>query len=775
MKQFDQSFFALKSILLAFLFFQLPQFIQAQGPQNRAVEMSATIQEDPPQIKFNWPWDWSEGGYAIHKRLPGELGWGTVIDSLPWGATEWIDTNVVIGKEYEYVFFKQKWVILENVYEVPSGATLTFTINNIYGDGICCNFGFGWYEVTACDNLVATGSEFGFTESITFEVCNNGNPTEEIRVTLSPDMLVNNTWWTLTNDQNGNQIGSSGPQGSNLVERAKYGFIQAGIKAPPIENRGSILLLVDDFYTTELAAEIRQLQIDFITDGWKIIRKEINRDSSVTHVKSIIQDIYQNEEDLKALMLLGHIPVPYSGSIYPDGHSENHWGAWPTDTYYGELTGDWTDETVNNITALFPPNHNIPGDGKFDQSAIPTSMELQVGRVDLFDLPAFAENDIELTRQYLNKNHLFKTGQIEVERRALVDDNLNIVLGAPAATAWRNFATMFHANNVHDGLDYFNNMSQESYLFSYGCGGGSHVSAAGIGTTEDFANDSLLTVFTMLLGSQFGDWDNTNNFLRAPLAQGLTLTNCWAGNPPWTLHQMAMGRTIGECTMLTQNSSLEDYHPGPQLVHTNLMGDPTLRLHPVKMPEAFQLDTTALTVELNWETPQNETISGYYLYRSNTLHGNFERIHNEVITDTFYTDTTAFEGKNVYMLRTLKLENSGSGSYYNLSLGMIDSIQFMKMEEEDTMIIDFTTELYEEEIQIYPNPSNGIFYVDFLNNDFQEYQLELRDALGKIVHFENTLFNESNIQLDLSFLPNGIFYLSLKNNKKEHLKKLIIN
>jgi hypothetical protein len=31
--------------------------------------------------------------------------------------------------------------------------------------------------------------------------------------------------------------------------------------------------------------------------------------------------------------------------------------------------------------------------------------------------------------------------------------------------------------------------------------------------------------FTMLFGSYFGDWDSQDNFLRAPLAQGLTLTN----------------------------------------------------------------------------------------------------------------------------------------------------------------------------------------------------------------------------------------------------------
>ena len=102
------------------------------------------------------------------------------------------------------------------------------------------------------------------------------------------------------------------------------------------------------------------------------------------------------------------------------------------------------------------------------------------------------------------------------------------------------FRPCFGAENIDD-LDYFTSMRSNSFLWSYGCGSGTHMSSAGIGTTADFANDSLLTVFTMLFGSQFGDWDNDNNFLKAPLASGLTLSNVWAGNPPWQFHQMADG------------------------------------------------------------------------------------------------------------------------------------------------------------------------------------------------------------------------------------------
>ena len=68
-------------------------------------------------------------------------------------------------------------------------------------------------------------------------------------------------------------------------------------------------------------------------------------------------------------------------------------------------------------------------------------------------------------------------------------------------------------------------------------------------------NDSLSSVFTMLFGSYFGDWNYQNAFLRMPLTQGNTLTNAWAARPNWHFYHMAMGENIGYSTKLTQNTS----------------------------------------------------------------------------------------------------------------------------------------------------------------------------------------------------------------------------
>ena len=739
----------------------------AQGPKQRAVEVSAIVQENPPQIHFSWAWDWSGPDYTIYKKLTHEPNWGEPIAILEWSATEFVDTDVEIGVPYEYAFFKKKWGLIKDTIELIGGMELNFTINNLYGDGLCCNFGHGWYKVEACGEVLAEGSDFGTSQSTTFRPCGDvtgGNV--EVIVTINPDMQTNNTWWELTNTQTGAIIADSGGQGVMLDERPKYGFIYTGIQLPTIENRGSILLLIDDILVTELQVEIEQLKLDLIGDGWKVKKMFIKQAETVEQLKAKIQQAYSEISDLKSLFLLGHIPVPYSGSFYADGHIENHWGAWPADVFYGELDGEWTDETVNNTSAFLTANHNVPGDGKYDQSAIPSKVELQIGRVDMHQMDAFGSNEVELLRAYLNKNHHYKIGQVPVVRRALIDDNLNLVLASPAASAWRNFATLFGAENIHaEEVDYFPSMSNQSYLWAYGCGSGTHQSCNGIGTTTDFANANLKNIFTMLLGSQFGDWDNANNFLRAPLASGQTLASAWVGNPPWTIHHTAMGFTIGEATLITQNSDESNYYPGPQLVHIALMGDPSLRIHPVKPPENVSISSQNNAVQLSWEAPQGENVLGYYIYKTNDMSNGFERVNENWVPNTFFIDESPQEGKQIYMVRTLKLETSGSGTYYNLSLGSIDSTEVVLTSSQNLASNAW--------IKVFPNPTNDYLQL-FFNDQFkEEVSIELLLANGQLI-FNQKIEVSKQHQMDISKLPPSIYWLRLKSESFNWVEKVIV-
>lgn len=453
------------------------------------------------------------------------------------------------------------------------------------------------------------------------------------------------------------------------------GYLYAGIGVPLVQSRGKVVLVVDNTVAPSLTMELARLQLDLVGDGWTVLRHDVARNDPVPSIKNLLKADYNADPgNVKAVFLFGHVPVPYSGDIYPDGHT-NHWGAWPADVYYGELNSTWTDSAVNDVSAADTRNRNVPGDGKFDQSLIPSAVELQVGRVDLANLPAFPLSEVELLRQYLNKNHNFRHAFIAAERRGLIDDHFGVFGGeAFAVSGWRNFAPCFAATNTFAG-DWLTTLNTQSHLWGYGCGSGTYTGAGGVASTSDLARKDPRVVFTMLFGSYFGDWDSPNNFLRAQLATPTwTLASAWAGRPHWMFHHMALGETLGFSTRVTQNNSTTyAANLAERWVHIALMGDPTLRLHAVAPPSALTVVTNgAGGVRLTWNAPAEE-VAGYHVYRAATASGPFTRLNSALLTVTNYTDPQV--SSNLYMVRSVKLEVSASGSYYNASQGVFQSLE----------------------------------------------------------------------------------------------------
>ena len=461
-----------------------------------------------------------------------------------------------------------------------------------------------------------------------------------------------------------------------------YGFIYAGADVDLVENRGKVILIVENTYAADLAMELGRLEQDLIGDGWTVLRHEVKRNDSVPSVKSLILDDYVADPlNVRAVFLFGRVPVPYSGDIAPDGHL-NHKGAWPADVYYGELNGPWTDITVLTTNSERRINWNIPGDGKFDQSVLPSDVDLEVGRVDLSNMTAFSNktpsrNERDLLRQYLNKDNNWRHGRLSVERRGVVLDNFGFRTGDPiAGSAYRNFSSFFGPTNILEVTsgNYFPTVRTQSFLWSWCAGGGSYYYSAGVGTTDDFALNDIRVVFTMFLGSYFGDWDNESNFLRGSLGStSYTLTASYGGFPHNFFHHMALGETIGHGIRISQNNASNGVYrvpnQGMRMVHLALMGDPTLRLHPVIPVENLTRDSSSPGVVLNWSPSGDSNLVGYHVYRSSSLSGPFTRLTSSPTSSPTYADYPS-AGSFTYMVRALKRERSASGTYLNLSQGV---------------------------------------------------------------------------------------------------------
>ena len=383
---------------------------------------------------------------------------------------------------------------------------------------------------------------------------------------------------------------------------------------------------------------------------------------------TIVGEYLAEPEGVTAVLLLGHVPVPYSGDFAPDGHSA-HKGAWPADAYYGDMNRAWSDEIANDSAAADSRNWNTPHDGKFDQTTLPSLVELQVGRVDMANMLSLAETETELLRQYLNKNHRFRHALIATQMRALIDDQLSNSVEAFAANGWRSFSSLFRSSNVSTG-SWFSELSQQSELWAYGCGPGTYTSAGTIDLRQ-FSGAKSDAVFTALFGSYFGDWDATDSLLRAPLANaGSGLTCAWAGRPFWHFHQIGHGHTIGCCTRVAQNNSGRyPANANPRGVHIALMGDPTLRLHPVARPCNLTATRAGqLGARLSWSASP-AAVASYHTYRAAGPDGAFARLNSFLVTATTFEDRSPLRD-GVYMIRAVKLQETSGGTYWNASQGI---------------------------------------------------------------------------------------------------------
>ena len=542
------------------------------------------------------------------------------------------------------------------------------------------------------------------------------------------------------------------------------GYIYAAIKALPIHNRGTMLLLVDSTFTDSCSTEISTLMNDLSGDGWKVVLKDFARTASVSTIKSYIVNTYNADNTVSAVYILGHLAVPYSGDLNPDAHTD-HKGAWPADVYYADIDGIWTDNSVNNTTSTGTRNDNIPGDGKYDQTTLPSNADLQIGRVDVSNMPAFSQTEVQMMRAYLKKAHNYKMDSLTMIHQALMDDNFGVSTGEPfAANGWRNFAPLLGYSGTQS-LDYISTLNTTTYQWSFGCGGGSFTSAGGIGTTANIASNNMNGIFSMLFGSYFGDWDIQNNFLRAPLcANTPMLTNCWAGRPHWFFHHMALGEPIGYSTMISQNNDgtyLTTSNYMTKGVHIAVMGDPSLRqdyLKPVK-----NVNVTAVAgggANITWTASPDPAVVGYYIYSADDRYGAYKR-RSPLVNVTTYNDSFGTDGTKYYMVRAVKVQNTPSGSYSNLSIGVASlpvTIDYPYSESQSVNTIGNIVSA-----NLYPNPASDVLNIGVTAQKAVIGRVTITNINGQSLYTKDVQLNSgiNNIQISLERLVPGIYYTNI--------------
>lgn len=706
---FIRTFFAIGLVTITF-FSLIAGELRKNQSKDAAVLLSARVESNPPSIEIQWEKHPLAYLYQIRRKNFGDLNFPAVpLAQFDSTTTSYLDTQVELGKEYEYE--------VRAYYKALADVTMR------RNDGT-------YFDTTLALHFIA------------------------------------------------------------------FGYLHSGIEIPPRHYLGKVLLLVDESISDQIYDLLDEYEMELLSEGWEPVRHNVPRADTfdapkVLLVKNIIMEEYGKDPlNINSIVLIGRVPVPYSGDIFPDGHPD-HRGAWPCDMYYGSIYESfWTDFQINSVSAKDPRNRNIPGDGKFDQSSPSGStIDFAVGRIDFYNLPKFNQKtEVKLLRQYLRKNLDFRTGKIQPTPRGLIDDNFGAsrYLNSFASSGYRNFASLLGPENVFIA-DWFTTLSTDSYLWAYGCGGGTYQSAGGVGSTDDFAKKPAKSVFTMLFGSYFGDWDSQNNFMRAALASEPSILTCsWAGFPHWYFHNMSANLPIGFSTKVTQNNfinyigsaySLDSLNfsvvaQGLYQTHVSLLGDPTLSLY-----TAFVASPTSLSVyqpegdfvHLQWEAPSSN-IDGFYVYKSTQPKGKFELMNIEPIVATDFIDSSLYEGTVYYMVRSVKRIQNNSGSFYILSRGIVQNAIITSVDKWSSF-----------NLVISPNPAKEKINFSLTLPAPESVKIEIFDSFGNpIKGIDNLVLSDGTHSFEWNLtawdgkrIPSGVYFVKILVGNKAYIQKFI--
>lgn len=201
------------------------------------------------------------------------------------------------------------------------------------------------------------------------------------------------------------------------------------------EGGNKVLIVVADYVASPLAAQIAQLQSDITSEGWNAVVQ-----SMAGGTAEDLRALFQSTPDLDGAILIGFLPCAW--------FEEDYWASeeFPCELFLMDLDGIWTD---------------TDGNGLYDSHTGDVAPEIWLGRIDAHAMDFGSE--LLMLSEYLQKNHLYRTGAMAPPSRALtyIDDDwsysysscgLNAIYG-PSGVTVVNSDGVTTAENYLDRLE----------------------------------------------------------------------------------------------------------------------------------------------------------------------------------------------------------------------------------------------------------------------------------------------------------------------------------
>ena len=114
--------------------------------------------------------------------------------------------------------------------------------------------------------------------------------------------------------------------------------------------------------------------------------------------------------------------------------------------------------------------------------------------------------------------------------------------------------------------------------------------------------------------------------------------------------------------------------------------------------------------------------------------------------------------------------SGGFGYWYTLSKSLL-----IRMNLGYEVVSSLENPLVSRNLEIHPNPSNGVFKLDLLDVVSEDYEIKISNVLGEIVYNEKKEVNSTtSIQIDISEFAKGVYLLNVNNSQSSISRKIII-
>jgi len=136
-------------------------------------------------------------------------------------------------------------------------------------------------------------------------------------------------------------------------------------------------------------------------------------------------------------------------------------------------------------------------------------------------------------------------------------------------------------------------------------------------------------------------------------------------------------------------------------------------------------------------------------------------------TSNHYLDANTFDEPNEILPKSYKTSYNGLFNFPKHSLTILAIPLNYKTNPNDSINLS-------NDIKLYPNPANKILNVEFNSNIFYDYTFLVFDIDGKEFYPEFKLLNENKLEINISELKTGKYFLRFTGSKKTTTKAFLV-